>query len=108
MGLFVVPPTRVFVLVAASFPPPSFLDEQTSTLFDAAKKAEDQIASISEENDRNRLSKGGFFMLCALGTANFSRVSKSSMTDRLLYLWSVGRAFVPKESISGICDQRRR
>eukprot|EP00752_Nemacystus_decipiens_P009899 g8831.t1 len=48
----------------------------TSALFDAAKKAEDQIASLSEEDDRNRLSKGGFFMLCALGTANFSRAQK--------------------------------
>lgn len=52
----------------------AFWGEQTSALFDAAKKAEDQITSLSEEEDRNRLSKGGFFMLCALGTANFSRV----------------------------------
>eukprot|EP00903_Cladosiphon_okamuranus_P013924 g12951.t1 len=48
----------------------------TSALFDAARKAEDQITSLPEEDDRNRLSKEGFFMLCALGTANFSRAQK--------------------------------
>lgn len=54
-------------------------------MFDAAKKAEGETVSLGGEDDRNRLSKGGFFMLCALGTANFSRVyyntSGCSMLD---------------------------
>lgn len=73
-------PGFVFCTLLSLLPPPlrcfplACVGEQTSALFDAAKKAEDQITSLSEEEDRNRLSKGGFFMLCALGTANFSRV----------------------------------
>eukprot|EP00752_Nemacystus_decipiens_P004301 g3930.t1 len=48
--------------------------DHTSALFGAAKKAEERpIPSLSAEDDRNRLSKAGFFMLCALGTANFSQ-----------------------------------
>eukprot|EP00903_Cladosiphon_okamuranus_P014070 g13077.t2 len=48
--------------------------EHTSALFGAAKKAEQRpIPSLSTEDDRNRMSKAGFFMLCALGTANFSQ-----------------------------------
>lgn len=55
--------------------------EQTSALFTAAKKAEEQQnksgvanSALAVEDERNRLSKDGFFMLCALGTADFSRV----------------------------------
>lgn len=49
---------------------------QTCALFSAAKKAEmhQSYYVLGAEHDRNKLSKAGFFMLCALGTADFSRV----------------------------------
>ena len=51
---------------------------QTSALFSAAKRADvsQWINAIAVEDDRNKVSKAGFFMLCALGTADFSRVIK--------------------------------
>lgn len=47
---------------------------QTSALFSAAKKAEAFPILVPLEDDRNRISKAGFYMLCALGTADVSRV----------------------------------
>ncbi|CAM9319739.1 unnamed protein product, partial [Hapterophycus canaliculatus] len=62
--------------------------EHTSALFTAAKKAEEQQdkssnstsnSALTVEDERNRLSKEGFFMLCALGTADFSRRQNERM-----------------------------
>ncbi|CAN0401579.1 unnamed protein product, partial [Ectocarpus sp. 12 AP-2014] len=55
--------------------------DHTSALFSAAKRAEEQQSnSISTvEGDRNLLSKTGFFMLCALGTADISRTQNERM-----------------------------
>ncbi|CAN0096267.1 unnamed protein product [Pylaiella littoralis] len=67
----------------------------TSALFDAAKKAEkghgggrksllvpkvEGEEGGEEADGLDRLSKGGFFMLCALGTANFSQAQKRPET----------------------------
>ena len=46
--------------------------EQASALFNNAKKAEEKLDHRNLAPDR--LSKGGFFMLCALGKARFSKV----------------------------------
>ncbi|CAN0431968.1 unnamed protein product, partial [Ectocarpus fasciculatus] len=55
--------------------------DHTLALFSAAKKAEEQqsTAGAVVESDRNRLSKAGFFMLCALGAADFSRRQNERM-----------------------------
>ncbi|CAN0188230.1 unnamed protein product, partial [Scytosiphon promiscuus] len=61
--------------------------EHTSALFTAAKKAEGQQSrnsggghsALAVEDERNRLSKMGFFMLCALGTADFSKRQNERM-----------------------------
>lgn len=62
---------------------------QTSALFSAAKKAEVLQSQhlLAVEDDRNKVTKAGFFMLCALGTADVSRVS--------IFLSSVLLAFTP-------------
>ncbi|CBJ28347.1 hypothetical protein Esi_0101_0052 [Ectocarpus siliculosus] len=55
--------------------------DHTSALFSAAKKAEEQQSNsvAAVEDDRNLLSKTGFFMLCALGTADISRTQNERM-----------------------------
>ncbi|CAM9484435.1 unnamed protein product [Pylaiella littoralis] len=55
--------------------------DHTSALFSAANKVEkNQSNSLPTEDDRrNRLSKAGFFMVCALGTADFSRTQNKRM-----------------------------
>lgn len=47
---------------------------QICVLFDAAEKAEHKSHEVYGSEDHDRLSKGGFFMLCALGRASFSKV----------------------------------
>ena len=61
-----------------------FSAEQTSALFDAANKA--TRAPGGGGGDTEKVSKEGFFMLCALGRAKFSQVLSTFLLLLLLLL----------------------
>ena len=62
-----------FALVLLYFFSRLSMVEQATALFNNAKKAEVKLEHNKGEGP-DQLSKGGFFMLCALGKARFSEV----------------------------------
>lgn len=104
----------------ATYVPPRDVS-QTSALFSAAKKAEihqwnTNTNVLAVEDERSKVSKAGFFMLCALGTADVSRVRLCSSLDAVARVGSrraglayaspgwwlvVTKASIPARGLSG-------